>query len=154
MGAIQYPLVNGVRHGFSSIELKIGGDIYIGFKSINYNRTRTRGTPRGNHPDPLGKTRGTNEYKADIEMLLAEYNAMITKLGNGYGDVLFPVYVTYGETNFDTITDELIGCSIDTTDASNSESPDPLYRKFELNPVKVKFAGLDDLATPLRGVGG
>lgn len=149
---IEYPLVNGVRHSFASIELKLNGQIFVGFKSINYNRTRTRSKPRGNHPDPLGKTRGENEYTADCEVYLAEWNLFQELLGDGYGDVIFEVQVTYTENGFDSIQDRIIGCTVDSTDASNGQGPDASVRKFDLNPIKIKFNGVDDLATPLVGV--
>lgn len=149
---IQYPLINGVRHSFASIELKLSTQLFIGFKSINYSRTRNRTIVRGNSPDPLGKTRGENDYSADCEVYLAEWNLFQALLGKGYGDVFFPVIVTYSENGFDTITDTITGCSIDSTEASQSQGSDPLTRKFDLKPLKIKFAGVDDLANPLVGV--
>lgn len=149
---IQYPLVNGVRHSYSSIELTLNGQIYKGFKSINYDRVRGRSMARGNSPDPLGKTRGDNEYSADCELFLAEFNLLISKLGAGYGDKLFTVTVTYSENGFDTIEDVLLGCSVDSSTASQGQGPDALSRKVTLNPVKIKFSGLDDLGSPLTGV--
>lgn len=153
---IPFPLINGVRHGFSSIELKLNTQIFVGFKSINYSRTRTRTMVRGNHPDPIGKTRGENEYSADCELYFAEWVLFQSQLkapeavgDGGYGDAFFPIYVTYGENGFDTVTDEILGCTMDTTEASNGQGADPLVRKIELNPLKVKFGGLDDLAFPL-----
>lgn len=151
---IAYPLVNGSRHGFSSIELKMADQIYRGFKAINYSRTRSRGLVRGNHPDPLGKTRGENEYAASVELYFAEFVLFMDSLklgegGGGYGDKFFDVYVTYGENGFETITDEIIGCTLDTTDASNGQGTDGLVRTVELNPLKIKFAGRDDLLFPL-----
>ena len=49
---ISYPLVNGARHSFVSIELKLMGVIFQGFTSINYTRTRSRTMVYGNSPDP------------------------------------------------------------------------------------------------------
>jgi len=146
---IPFPLVNGTRHSFSSIELKIAGQIFVGFKSINYGITRSRGLVRGNHPDPIGWTRGENEYKADCELYLAEWNLLQSQLGPGWGDVPFVVLVTYGENEFDTITDELIGCHLDGTDISNGQGTDALVRKVELNPLKILLNGLDNNTTPL-----
>jgi len=154
MSTIAYPLINGVRHSFSSIELKIAGQIYVGFKSINYSRKRSRTMVRGNSPDPLGKTRGTNEYTADCEIFLAEWNLLqsqLQNLGAGYGDQFFNIVVTYTENGFDTVSDTIVACTLDTTDVSQSEGADPLVRKFELNPLKILFNGLDDLANPLTG---
>lgn len=149
---IAYPLVNGVRHSFASIELKLNAQIFIGFKSINYNRTRSRAKVRGNSPDPLGKTIGDNDYTADAELYLAEWNQFQSSLGVGYGDVFFQVLVTYSANGFDTIQDVINGCTIDSTEASQSQGPDPLVRKFDLAPLKILYNGIDDLASPLIGV--
>lgn len=149
---ILYPLINGVRYQFASIELKLNGQIYLGCKSINYSRIRTRGWARGTSPDPLAKTRGTNEYKCDVELYLAEHAALVDALalqgaltGGGFGDVFFTVDVFYGESAFSTLHDTIIGCTLDSNDSSNSEGSDALTRKSELNPVKILWNGNDDL---------
>ena len=63
MPGIVYPNTVGNIHGFQSIELRAGTQRFTGFKSLNYPRTRTRGIVYGNHPDPLGKTRGQLRLK-------------------------------------------------------------------------------------------
>lgn len=148
-----YPLIRGKRHGFASVRLRFalpeGKNIQIYVKSVNYGRTRSRGFVRGNHPDPIAKTLGENEYKANVEMPLAEYRLLVSELGPGYGDVDFDLLVTYGENGFETVTDEILGCNLDDDDASNAQGPDPLMRKIELNPLKIRMAGVDDLEVPL-----
>lgn len=148
---IAYPLINGVRHSFASIELKLNGQIFIGFKSINYTRTRSRSLVRGNSPDPLGKTQGDNDYSADFELYLAEWNLFQSQLGPGYGDKFYQILATYSANGFDTIQDVINGCTVDSTEASQSQGPDPLVRKFDAKPLKILFNGIDDLATPLAG---
>ncbi len=159
MSPLAYQLLNGVRHGWSSVEAKFGApvnQVNIAFKSLNYKRTRTREMLRGNHPDPLGKTRGTNEYTADCEMPLAEANLLISQLQasvggvGGWGDVFFDLVVSYTENGFDTITHTIKGCTLDEVDASMSEGAGPLMRKFVLNPLKILDALGDDLAVPLQ----
>jgi hypothetical protein len=151
--ALVYPLVRGFRHGFASITLVFaldgGKKIQMFCKSINYGRTRSRGIVRGNHPDPIAKTRGENEYKASVEMALAEYRLLIAEIGPGYGDKIFSTQVTYGENGFETVTDEILGCTIDDDDASNSQGPDPLMRKLDLAPLKILMAGIEDLEVPM-----
>lgn len=149
---IPYPLVNGVRHSFASIEFKFFGQIIIGFKSITYSRKRERTKVYGAHPNPLGKTRGKNSYDASCELYLAEFNASLQQLGDGYGDVFGDIFVTYSENGFDTIQDVIRGCTIDTTEAEGSEGTDPLTRKIDLSPLQILFNGIEDLAIPLRGV--
>ena len=143
------PLINGVRHTFASIELKVADQIFRGFKGINYKRNRERMKGYGNNSDPLFKGRGKNAYDADIEFYLAEFNYLVMTLGPGYGGVVFSVYVTYSENGLDVIQDEIQGCTLDTTEASNSESADLLTRKIELNPLKILFNGIDDNEVPL-----
>jgi len=149
---IQYPYINGARHSFASIELKLNTQLFVGFKSINYSRTRSRTLVRGNSPDPLGKTRGDNDYSGDCELYLAEWNLFQSQMGKGYGDQLFQIVVSYSENGFDTITDTLIGCSIDSTEVSQGQGTDALSRKFNLMPLKIIFNGIDDLLIPLTGV--
>ena len=157
---IQYPQTNGARHSWVSIEANIAGQIFY-ITSVNYSRKRTRTMVRVNHPDPVAKTRGSNEYSADCEMLLAEFNALqaalVTQAQNapgpatvGYGDIQFQVVVSYTENGLDTVTDTITGCTMDTTDASNAESTDPTKRKFDLAPLKIYFNGIDDLGQPLQ----
>jgi hypothetical protein len=146
-------LIRGFRHGFASITLVFaldsGKKIQMFCKSINYGRTRSRGLVRGNHPDPIAKTRGENEYKCSVEMALAEYRLLVAEIGPGYGDLFFDTLVTYGEDGFTTVTDTILGCTIDDDDASNSQGPDPLMRKLDLAPLKILMAGVDDLEVPM-----
>ena len=147
---VGFPLTDAARQSFPSIEAKFGTQVFL-IHAINYSRTRSRTLVRLNHPDPVGKTRGSNEYKADCEMLLSEFEQLRKAMGGaGYGDKFFDVIVTYSENGLDTVTDVLKGCTIDSTDASNAQGDDATMRKFELNPVKVLFGGDDDVSNPLQ----
>ncbi len=156
MADLQYPLVTGFRHGFASLsaefKLPSGATLtFRGFKSIDYNRKRDRGIIRGNHPDPLAKVRGENSYTGSVEVYLAEFQALIDELGPGYGDIPFTLLVHFVEGGFAGIQDELLGCTLDGTDASNGQGTDGISRKIDLSPLKIKFDGVDDVETPLQG---
>lgn len=149
---ISFPLINGFRHQFSSVELKFqfdGNKVQVFAKSLNYSRKRNRGLVRLNHPDPVAKTRGENEYSADMELPVAEWLLVKRTLGPGYGDKAFSLLVTYGENGFDTFTDQILGCTMDGVEAFMSQGTDPLMRKFDLNPLKILFDDDDDLENPL-----
>ena len=151
---IPYADVNGARFSPVSAEIRWAfpglAIVMPGYKSITYSRKRSRVYAKGQNVDPLGKTRGTNAFAASIEVHLPEYNNMIRALGNGYGDIFFSLFITYNETALDVVTDEIIGCTWDGTEATADQtSDDPLYRMIELNPIKIKFAGLDDNELPL-----
>lgn len=156
---VLYPLINGTRHSFASVEAKVAGQIFP-LVEINYNRERKREYLRGNHPDPFGKTLGENEYTADGTWPLAEWNLIQALLQKkavqggaqaraGYGNVFFPIYVTYSENGFDTICDVLIGCTLDSAEAAAKQGPSPMLRKSMLNPVKILYNGIDDVTVPL-----
>lgn len=154
---VLYPLVNGVRHSFASIEAKINGVPFLGIQSVDYDRVRSRAEVYGTHPDPIGKTRGQNKYTAEMEMLLAEFNnfqAQTGILGQGWGDFPFIVTVSYSElaSGLVTVTDVLIGCTMDSATAKNKVGTEATTRKINLNPVKIIFGGVDDSLIPVVGV--
>lgn len=151
MPDLTFPLIDGVRHDWTSTETKVAGQIFIGCKSFKTSRKRTRGLVMGAHPDPIAKTRGTNAYTASIEMPVAEWyllkatvKALADQQGIGYGDVLFPATVTLTAPNFATRTVECFGCSLDETSSEDAQGPDPLMRKIDLNPLKIVDDGDDD----------
>lgn len=152
-----YPLINGYRYSWASVEAKVAGQVYY-LTSVNYSRKRNRTMVRVNHPDPISKTRGSNDYSADGEFLLSEFNALQAALiaqanqqglNGGYGDVFFQIVVQYSENGLDTITDTINGCTLDSTEASNAEGTDATKRKVEFNPLKILFGNAEDLSVPL-----
>lgn len=163
---ISYPLINGYRQSFVSTEVTFtqpavgatsGGQALQlalrGYKSIKYTRKRSRTMVRGNHPDPLGKTRGENEYTCEVEYLLAEFQAIqdaIQQLQAGYGDVSFNLVVTHSEPGSDPTTDTIVGCTIDSTENDSAQGTEATMRKMEFAPLKIFFNGVDDVTVPLQ----
>lgn len=163
---LSYPLVNGYRKSFVSIEarfetnvaslsvagLNIGASLslsLLGFKNITMKRKRTRGLARGFHPNPLGKTKGSNAFECTLEMYIDEFNslqAQLAAVNPNYGDVFFQFSRTYTENGTDTITDTAIGCTMDQTDGDDQQNDDPTTRKIELAPLNILFGGLYDTA--------
>ena len=154
VATIPYPMTNGARQSYVSLEAKLNGQIFMGITKIDYKRNRERTVITGTNADPLGKTRGENKYEASCELYLAEWNQfMVSTMGGaGYGDVFFTVDVTYSEKNLDMIHDTLLGCTIDSTEASNAKGTEGTLRTVNLSPLKILFNGVDDNATPLQGV--
>lgn len=151
MSSIAYPLVNGAAYSFASIELKINGQLFTAFEDVNYGRKRTREKIRGNHPDPLAKTIGENEYHGDCTLEVAEWFMFLEQLGAGYGDIFFDFYVTYNSPILGVVQDTVIGCTIDEVSTSLKRGPGGLYKKVDLAPLKVLEDGFDDCAIPLTG---
>jgi hypothetical protein len=149
MTPLQFPMISGLRHDWSSVELKANSQIFMGVKSLDYEWTREVAMVRGFSPDPLGQTRGTNTFGCSIEVYLAEWNLFLSQLGTGFGDVFFSIQASFAENGFDQITDQILGTRLIGIAASMSQGSDPLTRKMKFQPTKIKYQGFDDLATPL-----
>lgn len=148
---MDYPLINGVRHEWSSIEIKLNGVVYIGVKEIAYSDSLEPTKVYGVHPQPIGRTRGQYEAEASFTLYLDEANTLIDALGDGFKEVPFDIVVSYSEGG-KTITDEIIGARIKANDQSNSQGSDPLERKFDLDIMFVRWNGKESLKAPLKGV--
>ena len=98
MATIPQPLINGVRHEYSSCEFKFNGRIFTGVKSVNYGIELAPSLVYGASPAPLGLTRGVLTPNADFEMLHAELYEMLDALGAGFGEVSFLGLVTISES--------------------------------------------------------
>ena len=160
---IAYPLLNGVRQSFVSTEIRFataaigatqGGTTLSlnlrGYKNAEYGRKRTRGELRGNHPDPIGKTRGSNAYTGKFTYALAEALAIRNALqalaggASGYGDVFFSVIITHSETGFDTQTDTISGCTLDDDQLETKQGPTGTLITLDFGPLKILMNGVDD----------
>ncbi len=155
---LQYPLVNGVRHEWSSIEIKLDGQVYVGVKSISYDDKLEPTAVRGTHPKKIGRTRGVYDANGSIELYLAEATifrrALAAKVGgNGYKEVAFDIVVSYGENDFDTITDEIIGCRIKSDAGGGSQGPDALVTKWDLDVMDILWDGISSLIQTNPGEG-
>lgn len=150
MGAIPYPLINGVRHSYSSVETRVNGIIILGCTEVNYTPTLDPAVVRAAGALPIGLTLGNMEYEGDITLLLQEFNNLIVQLGDGFMTVPFDIIVNYdpglgGVTTgqgLEVITDTLQGCRITKVEASQSSgSTDAIVRKCTLKPTAVLLNG-------------
>lgn len=153
---IAYPDSAGARHSFVSLKAIVAGLPILGLKKCTYSRQRQREILHGTHVDPIGKTQGENTYKASLDLYLAEFQqlkaALIQQgeaLGVGYGDVFFIIQAQYRAPGFTLIQDEIQGCTLDDTNADQSQGPAGLIRGLELNPLKILFDGDDDVSPSL-----
>lgn len=151
--AIQYPLINGTRHEWSSVELKIKNQVFVGVKAFDYSDKLEPTKVYGTHAQPIGRTRGVYSAEGSIELWLAEYNELMKLLGPGFKEVSFDTVASYSESAFDTITDEILGCRIKGLAASQAQGADALSRKLDLDIMLIRWNGLESIAKPLAGVG-
>lgn len=144
---IAYPLINGKRFDYGCVELKTGGRIYYGCKSVNYKDSLKPGHLRGTSARIMGRTRGVHEasgsleiYKSDFEEFIAALVATGGTLNGapvGYGEVEFTASVSYQAAGMDLVTDILNGCRITESEDGHNEGEEPLVVKVSLDIMSV-----------------
>lgn len=133
MPPIPYPLINGVRFDFSSVEIGLPRGVFSGIRSISYKHTLSPGMMRGTRAQVGGLTRGKYDADGSIEFYKSEYQDFITLLGPGYMEKFFPVVVNYSELpSLQLVTDVLNGVRLTSAENSHSEGEDALVVKCDL----------------------
>lgn len=135
-------IINGRRHSFASIEMRIRGKRRRCIKEINYSDTLDQGEERGTGPEKLGKTRGDYKAEADCTFFKGEHAKLVDEFGDGFMEEDFDVVVTYAARKGDPITtDVVVGCNIAGNDAKNSQGTDATTVACKLNPTWIKWNG-------------
>lgn len=136
MPVIPYPSINGNRFDFSSIEVNLFGQLFGGFRAVNYKPQLDPGEARGNRAQMLGRTRGKYTVDGSFEIYASEYDAFTTLLvsrGLGIYEQSFDVVINYAEVLSSPITDILNGCRLKSSDRSNKEGNEALVVKCDLS---------------------
>ncbi len=138
-----YPLVNGQKVSFASIEIKIGTLLLTGFTDLSYSQTLEPGIFRGTRPEKLARTIGEHNIEGSFTLVKDEYQELIAALGNGYMQTPFDITNTYSEINSTTLmTDVLTGCRITSEEDSHSQGTDALVVACDLDIMKMTRNGL------------
>jgi hypothetical protein len=146
-GPISYPLVNGNRYSFVSIEAWIAGIPILGITSINYEDKLDPGIVKGTSMNMLGTTAGDRTSTCDVEMYRLEWDNLMVGLAaaglGGYGLARFDIMVSYSEALGLAISKDLIlGCRITNAAASNQKGNDPTTIKLTILPTSIEMNGL------------
>jgi hypothetical protein len=142
---IQYPLVNGHRYSFASIEARFNGIPFIGFSAINYKPSLKAGMVYGSRPQPIGRTRGKVEFTFDFEMYRLEFEVFKATLGAGgigYGEIAFDTVVQYAELGQPVITDTIVAARIEEVDLSNADGTYPSKVKCSCSALGMLLNGV------------
>jgi len=144
-----FPLINGVKYDYSSVEILIGGVRFQGVKSIDYSAQLEPGMAYGTSAQPAGRTRRQYSAEGSIEIYKADYADLLTLLtagGQGYMEQSFPIIVTYGEElPAILMTDVLQGCRLKKNAHAGSEGSDPLVVKCDLSVMYLLENGKSPL---------
>ncbi len=149
MPGISYPMINGNRFDFSSVQFTIAGVTFNGVADVNYKHALKPGELRGTRSKMIGRTRGKYEASGDITLFKSEFQQLVTLLGSqglGYMETSFDIIVTYNELGNVPVTDTLVGCRITDDSDSGKEGGDPTQVKLELNIMYMLRNGVSPLA--------
>jgi hypothetical protein len=144
--AENYPLINGQFYEFARLVISIDGEEYVGITAINYGSELMPGEARGVGPQRLGRTLGEHKAEADMEMLEPSWQALLAKLGKGFGAKIFEISVSYSASgDLPVVTDVLKGVRITKPGAALAQGPDPAKRKIALDINDVDYSGLGSI---------
>lgn len=134
-----YPLINGVRYDFSSIEVVLDpiGRKTIGVQALSYKNALKPGIVRGTSARKNGRTRGQHEPDASITMYKEEADALIDELGDGYGEVPFDIVVNFADEGQPLSTTVIVGARIVDDGEDFKEGSDALMTKFDLDVMDI-----------------
>lgn len=149
---LQYPLINGTRFDFSSVQLSVPGigRVFEGVKSITYSDELNPGKLRGTRSQVIGRTRGQYEASGSLEMYASEAQSFIDALGPGYMERVFLVNIGYSEPSMADLTyaDQLVGCRIKKVENSGNEGEEGLAIKFDLDVMHIVRNGKVPVSPP------
>lgn len=143
-----YPLVNGVRHSWASCEIRVDGFIILGITELNYKSKLDPSLVYGAGPRPIAFTLGRAEFDGDFTILLEEFNALVTVLGDAWKTKQFDIVVSYDESGsgLSTIVDTIQACRItDTEAAATSANADAIVRKLPFKCLGILYNGVDSV---------
>jgi len=148
---IPYPLIQGHRYSFASIEALFNGLKILGFTSINYEDSLEPGKIWGSRPQKIGRTRGKQDPKAEVEMLKLEWEQFKLTLGAagvGFGEASFNIIVVYAEQPYAPVTtDTLIGCRITNVKDASQDGTDASKVTLTIDPMTILHNGVP-MVTP------
>jgi hypothetical protein len=142
-----YPDVNGVRNSYASVRFAVEAVEIVGIEAINYRETHEVAKIRGTSAKPQGRTRGVADYEGDIEILQADWKALLPKLtlggAIGFAERAWPITVAHSEllAPADVVIDTLIGVRFLGPDQALAQGPDATKLKITLSIMRIIWAG-------------
>lgn len=147
--SVSYPMVNGKRHSWASVELRVDSDIILGITEIDYKASLDPGEVRGAGSAPIAFTMGNSSFEGSFSILLEEFNTLVSKLGAGWMGNAIEIIVSYDESGsgLTTIVDTIQGVRMTSVENSlSASSTDPTVRKLPFKALNILYNG--QAATP------
>lgn len=138
-------LINGRKYSWASLEVQHDGLTYKGITSLNYKQSLEPQKVPGYGIYPLDRTTGEYSAEGDMEMSLADIEALRTNLAaktaNGsYGLQEFDIVASFDDGS--TVhTHKLVRCRFKEEDNQNARSADPTKEKIGLDVMWIEKNG-------------
>ncbi len=153
-GLPSYPLLNGVRHSWASVQITAGGITIGGVQEMNYAVKLAAQYVYGAGPLPIATTTGVGSMTADMTLLEEEFRMLVLTLGSpgllgggaGFMTSFFDIEVQksnegYIEGGLSTIIDTLQCRITEATAAMKTNDGTALVRKVTLLPLTMRLNG-------------
>lgn len=129
---LQMPLINGIAHSHSSVEIKYGPNIYTGVKSLRYSHKVEPGGGHGTRQVQIISTGGLYTATGEIELYLYEAARLINDLGNGFMNKFVTMTASWQARGLPMVVDRLLNVRLIESGVESSEGGDPTTRKYGL----------------------
>lgn len=146
---MDFPLINGHRYSWASMEFDFDGGLDIEhIKEFSYKHSLEPGDVRGTGSQKAGRTRG--EYNAEGSMVLFRegWDILRNRLGNGYMEKSWTAVVNYADEGQPVVTDEVVGIRITSVELGGSQGTDASEVSIELNVLYI----IEDGVEPIRNM--
>ena len=142
MASMIYPLINGRRFEWASVEFRIAGAQQKGLVDVSYGASLDPQQVYGaSSRKPIGRTGGIAKFEASLTFLKEEGAAFIAGLGPKYGLTSFDIVISYAEGAVVT-TDTILGARLKKDDNAHKQSADALTTKLDLDVMDVLHNGM------------
>ena len=151
---LAFPLINGNKFDFSSVEVRVNGVPFGGVKALDYTDTLEPGDVySAGAAMRIGRTRGQYKAEGSLEMYKDDADKMMTALAaqgmGGFMEANFIVNADFSELPGAGIqVDVLSGCRVKKTSSTHQQGSDALTVKFDLDILYIIRNGKAPLSVP------
>lgn len=155
-GPLVYPLIQGVKYDFSSLDVKLGGVSYLGVKAVDWNDGLEPGKGYGTSAQKLFSTRGQYDADGSLELWYAESDVFEAQLiqqnpNTGLYEIRFPIDITLNpEGGLAATTNNLVGARLKKRTVSPAQGNEAISVKYDLDLMYVIKNGIAPLTNMLR----
>ncbi len=132
---------------FSRAEINLNRNVYTAISNISHNQPLEEGVIRGSKAHVLKRTRGAVGIGAgNIEWSDFEEGVkFIDDLGDGWGEIIFPILIIYTAPRKQPIKYELLSCRLLDNEVDHSEGADGLGTTSPISFMRRKINGKEML---------